>query len=222
MRNRGAVLAVLWAAVLCLLLCACGGERQAAQDPEPDSGEADQTPVENEQAGTPSHETERACSIDHLTVELVVDWDDSDRILSEVDELSQLLQEGLQEQYCQVEAITITLSTAGGFTGSALAEGGVDIACLPAVDYVAWESDAYAVLTTDEALCSAVVAVTAAREALNEDFRSALTQALLETEAGTEFLEIYCPGLTYVPAEDAAISAVREWLAAQEEEAHGA
>lgn len=214
--------ALLWAVLLCLLLSACGKETQEPQETDDPPGEAVQTPTGNEQGDAPSSGTQRQLAIDHLTVELVVDWEDSDRILSEMDELSRLLQEGLRAQQCEVEEITVTLSTAGGFTGSALAEGGVDVACMPAVDYVACGESAYAVLTTDEALCTTVVAVTSAREELDEDFRAALSAALLETEAGAKFLESCRPGLTCVPADEAAIDAVREWLAAQEEDAHGA
>lgn len=39
-----------------------------------------------------------------------------------------------------MEDVTVTISTAGGFTAEALAEGGVDVAFLPAVDYVASEA----------------------------------------------------------------------------------
>lgn len=214
--------ALLWAVLLCLLFAACGrGSREPPENDAPPAEEI-QPPAEDAQGGLSQDEEERRLAVGHLTVELVADWEQSDQLLSEVDELSRLLRDGLRESRCDVENVTITLSTAGGITGNALAEGGVDLACMPAVDYIACEEAAYAVLTTDEELCTAVLAVSKAREELDEAFCAALSAALLETESGAEFLELYSPGLNFLPADDGAIEAVREWLAVQEEEPHGA
>ncbi len=217
--------ALLWMVVFCLLLAACGRGGQEPQEGEdPPAEEVVQPPREDgaEEEPPQGGEAGRQLNIGHLTVELVADWGESDRLLSEMEELSLLLQTGLREQNCEVGEITVTLSTAGGFTSNALAEGGVDAAWMPAVDYISCEDAAYAVLTTDEELCTTVLAVSASREELDGDFRAALSAALLETEAGAEFLGRYCPGLTFLPADGAALDAVREWLAAQEEAAHGA
>jgi len=210
--------------VLCLLLAACGrGGQEPQESGDPPAEEVVQPPMEDGAGEEPPQGGEaRQLNIGHLTVELVADWGESDRLLSEMEELSRLLQTGLREQNCEVEEITVTLSTAGGFTSNALAEGGIDAAWMPAVDYISCEDAAYAVLTTDEEPCTTVLAVSAAREELDGNFRAALSSALLETEAGAEFLERYCPGLTFLPADEAALDAVREWLAAQEEAAHGA
>ena len=211
---------LLWAFLLCLLLAACGNsERETPQagDPPPE----EQTQPEEERDIAPSHEAADPAVIDHLTVELAVDWEDADRLLPELDDLSRLLQEGLRAENYQVDEITVTLSTAGGFTAASLAEGGVDAACLPAMDYAAEAEGAYAVLTSDEDICSAVVAVTAAREELDEAFRDALAEALLQTEPGASFLDACRPGLVWVPAEEEALQAVREQLAEQAVINHG-
>lgn len=210
---------ILLALLLCLLLTACGQTTQNEVPPSKEAPPSTEKPVEVPPP-TPS-ETEKPVEgpavLDRLTVEIVVDWEDSDRVLSQLDQLSRLLQTALAEQNYEVENVTVTLSTAGGFTANALAEGGVDAACLPAVDFVAVEG-AEAILATDQELAECVVAVSLARKELDTAFQEALSTALLESEAGREFLDLCCPGEVYVPASQESIQAVRDWVAEQEAE----
>lgn len=170
---------------LCLLLTACG-RALPAEVPEPG-------PAPEISAGPDRPENEENRSLERLTVELVVDWEETDRVLESRTELERLLREALEAQEWAVEEVQVTISTAGGPTGDALAAGGVDAACLPEEDYAAREGDASAVLTAP----GTVFAVTGAREELDESFRAALAKALLETEPGTEFLSRCSPGRTY-------------------------
>lgn len=169
---------------LCLLLTSCGRELPG-EAPGPGPG-----PEVSAGPGEPEQESR---SLEGLTVELVVDWEETDRVLEDRTELERLLREALEAQGWAVEEVQVTISTAGGSTGDALAAGGVDAACLPEEDYGAREGDADAVLTAP----GTVFAVTGAREELDESFRAALAAALLETEPGAEFLSRCSPGRTY-------------------------
>lgn len=203
----------LWLmAALCLLLSACGRQPQKPEQPEqPDPPAQVQTQPE-----TPPAPEEGAILLDRLTVELVVDWEDSDQVLSRLEELSLLFSQALADQGCQVEDVTVTISTAGGFTAGSLAEGGVDVAFLPAEDYIGVESEAGAVLTAGEEPCTTVAAVTGARTELDKAFCNTLERAMLETEDGNSFLEACRPGAVWVPATQETIAGVRDWLEEQE------
>lgn len=203
---------LVFSLLLCLSLVACGQTGQETPKPPVET-----PPVADVQPELPADdEKDRPVELDHLTVEVVVDWSESERILGELENLSALLQGALAEQGCEVDEITVTISTAGGFTGGALAEGGVDIALLPAVDYVAWEDGAVAILTTTEEIPTGVIAVTAAREELDQNFRETLAAALLQSRAGADFLTACCPNEAYVAVAEESLQKVRDWAAQQE------
>lgn len=206
--------------LLCLLPAACGqgGGKPAQTDTTPTES---QDPQDDGQAPSSLPEDGGPVLLDSLTVELVVDWEDADRMLSALDSMKRLLAEALLAQGYDVEEITVTISTAGGFTGEAMSGGGVDVAFLPAADYIAYEKNARAVLVTDEDICEIVAALTLRREELDDGFQSALEQALLETEAGGSFLETYRAGAIFLPASGEAIDAVRDWVTEQGDQ-HGA
>lgn len=210
---------ILCAALLCaLLLNACGSQNQKAPEAPTVPPGSEQAPIPDKQDALPVESEEQPISIDHLTVELVVEWEEGDRLLSQLDSLSQLLKESLLAQNYQVDEVTITISTAGGFTADALNNGGVDLAFLPAVDYITCSDTVCAVLTTDEDVCRTVVAVNGMLETLDEKFCAALTAAMLDTEPGTTFLNTYQPDITCVPATETAIQTVRDWVSEQESE----
>ena len=150
----------LAALAACLLLAACGKASQPPPRPE-------------EPAPPEERREEEAPSLGSLTVELVASWEEADRLLESLDQLSGLLGEALAEQGCVLDEVRVTLSTAGGVTADALAEGGVDAAWLPAEDCSACGDKAQAVLAQETG--GGVAAVTAAREELDGEF-----QALLE------------------------------------------
>ena len=173
-------------------------------------------PTSKEEQTTPSpspdETTPAPIHIDHLTFEMVVSWEDSDRLLGEMKNLSNSLRDALQTQNCQVDDVTITISTAAGLTGDALENGGVDLAFIPAADYVSCDKTVGAILTSDETPCTVVLAVSSAKTDLSEAFHHALTQALLETESGNAFLRSYHSDIVFVPATEEAIQAVRDFV----------
>ena len=169
---------------LCLLSAACA-QRPREEAPPPPAPEAPAVPE-------PPAPEEEGRALERLTVELVVDWEDTDRVLEGRAELERLLQAALAGQAWTVEEVQITISTAG----DALAAGGVDAACLPEEDCEAREADAFPVLAAP----GRVLAVTGAREELDGDFRAALAEALLETEEGAAFLSLYSPDTVYTAA----------------------
>lgn len=210
----------LWLAALaiCLALTACGGTPQ--QPSTPDSPPAPVTAPTSQQDYAPEEPVDSSTALSSLTVELVVDWESADQLLASLDQLSGLLGEALLEKGFAGEQISITLSTAGGFTAGALRDGGVDAAVLPAADYLACREKAAAVLTSSEDPCTSVMAVSTAREELGEAFQSALVGALADTEPGQQFLSLCYPGAVYIPATQEALQALDDW-AAQLETSHG-
>ena len=223
----------LWAlALLCLALTACG---QAAQTAEtggevslPSSNAAGETaspPSEEDQTTSDeASETDteaEAISLEVLTVEAVVGWQAAEGMLAYQEDMCQGLKDALAERNCLVESVTATISTAGGYTAQALADGGVDIAILPALDFIAWEGAARAVLTSGEDPCETVAAVTLSSPQLDGAFCEALTAALTETEAGTQFLAVCRPEAVFSPASDEALQAVRDYAAELEAQDHG-
>ena len=183
----------LFLAALCLLLAGC---QRSEPPPEP----SPPPPALPEEA--PPAEDPRSLFLDSLTVEVVVDWEDADRILESLEELSRLLEGALLAADCTVEnSVAITIGTAGGITAQALADGGVDAAFLPTEDFAAMEEGAAVgvLMNTDRDF---FLAVTAARPELNEDFRLALEEALTATEDGQAFLETCYPSAAFVRAEE--------------------
>ena len=115
---------IVWVlAAVCLLLAGC---RRAEPEtpPEPSPPPASVQPEENQPAEKP-----RPLFLESLSVEVMVDWEDADRMLGSLDELSRLLDGALEEVGCTLgEPATVTIGTAGGITAQALADGGVDVA----------------------------------------------------------------------------------------------
>ena len=106
----------------------------------------------------------------------------------------------LEEVGCTLgEPATVTIGTAGGITAQALADGGVDVAFLPAEDLLTTEEDAAigVLMNTDQDF---FLASSTGREELDEHFRSLLEEALTTTEDGQAFLETCYPGVEFVRA----------------------
>ena len=199
--------------VLCLLTGCVGGGHDG-NDGQPPPEEA---PVQQRPDDEPEEPVLREdILLEHLAVEVVVDWEDTERILGELENIRQLLEGALAARGCQVEEIGVTISTAGGFTADALLSGGVDVALLPAIDFLSCASGAAAVLIDSEEPCETVLAVSTGREVLDGAFSAALEAALLETEEGQALLEICRPGVGYLPADETALQAVRELLEQRE------
>ncbi len=206
------------ALALCLLLAACGNQDPtdnggAGNDSQAGTNQPDQ-PAKPDEPGLP--EDPGPIGLGALTVEVVLDWDAADSLLSRLEDLSVLLDKALERGGYDAEAITVTVSTAGGTTADALAAGGVDVALLPAEDYVACEDSAAAILMTGEEVPAAVAAVTEAKPELDEAFRAALAAALTDGADGESFLSVCYPGAAYVPYDSAALQPVRDQLAEEE------
>lgn len=186
---------IVWAlAAVCLLLAGC---RQAEPEtpPEPSPPPVSVQPEENQPA-----EKSRPLFLESLSVEVMVDWEDTDRMLESLEELSSLLDGALEEVGCTLgEPATVTIGTAGGITAQALADGGVDVAFLPAADLLTTEEDAAigVLMNTDQDF---FLASSTGREELDEHFRSLLEEALTTTEDGQAFLETCYPGVEFVRA----------------------
>ena len=176
----------MWLLALCLLLAGC--QEKSPEEPPPSPAPAmdpDEPPAEGPQP----------ISLDRLTVEVVVDWEDADRILSNLENLSRLLEEALASLDCTVEEpVTVTIGTAGGITAQALGDGGVDAAFLPSEDLAAMaEGKALQVLESlDRTFAAAVTGLRA-----DQRFCAALSEALTATEAGQDFLETCYPGTVF-------------------------
>lgn len=222
--RRGWFLWVL--ALLCLALAACGRGNQAAQaggevSLPAGNGTGAADPLPEEGTGETAGDEAEPLSLDTLTVEAVVDWETAERMLTSLEDMSRWLKEALAEEDCLVEAVAVTVNTAGGYTAQALAAGGVDVALLPAVDFIAWEEDAQAVLVSGEDPCETVAAVTLSWPELDDAFCRALAAALTETESGEQFLAACRPEAVFYPASEEALQAVRDYAADLEAQEHG-
>ncbi len=186
---------IVWVlAAVCLLLAGCR-RAETETPPEPSPPPASVQPEEDQPAEKP-----RPLFLESLSVEVMVDWEDADRMLGSLDELSQLLDGALEEVGCTLgEPATVTIGTAGGITNQALEDGGVDVAFLPAEDLLTTEEDAAVgvLMNTDQDF---FLAASTAREELDEHFRSLLEDALTMTEDGQAFLETCYPGMEFIRA----------------------
>lgn len=177
---------------LCLLLAGC---RKDVPPPEPEEPPAP-APV-TEPARTPEEPAPEPLVLNRLTVEIVVNWEDADRILSSLEELSRLLHEALDGKRCLADDVVVTIGTAGGITAQALADGGVDAAFLPTADFLEMEEGkAAAVLESED---GGMVAAAAA--GMDERFGPILAEALTGLEAGWKFTEICYPGMVFSAVE---------------------
>ena len=108
--------ALLWAALLCALAAGC------ANTPEGPSG--------SESASPPALEFEK------LTVEFVSAGSPEER-MALAGRLPEKLRAALDQAGIAVKAVSVTLGASAAATAQAVAQGGVDVAFLPAGDYVA-------------------------------------------------------------------------------------
>lgn len=186
---------IVWVlAAVCLLLAGCS-RAEPETPPEPSPPPVSVQPEEDQPA-----EKARPLFLESLSVEVMVDWEDADRMLGSLDELSRLLDGALEEVGCTLgEPATVTIGTAGGITAQALADGGVDVAFLPAEDLLTTEEDAVVgvLMNTDQDF---FLAASTAREELDEHFRFLLEDALTMTEDGQAFLETCYPGVEFIRA----------------------
>ncbi|MBR3704197.1 MAG: hypothetical protein IKM11_01745 [Oscillospiraceae bacterium] len=209
---------------LCLLLSACmtlpgGNDTPVQNDPPtsneqtdlpPDEGnefppEQDQTTDNKKDDSTPAYPAD-------LNVELVVEWAMADTILSLLDDLSELLRDAVKEAGCQLDSVTLTISTAGAYTANSLVDGGVDAAILPSVDIVPFEKRVAILALSDDEIPRTAIAVSLAGSDLSEDFRAVLLSALTQTQAGQDFISACCGEAVFSAPSEETLQAVRDYL----------
>lgn len=209
---------------VCLLLCACmqpsggnddplqddptlSGDRNEQNNNTPDNGSDSSDKTEN-----PDNKQDEPVYPADLMVEMVVEWEMADSILSRLDDLSDRLRGALAEVGCQLDSVTLTMSTAGAYTADSLVNGGIDAAILPSVDIIAAENRVSILALSDDEIPMTAIAVSMANSDLSEEFRALLLTALTETEAGQDFLSAICGEKIFsAPTEDA-LQAVRDYL----------
>ncbi|MBR2132488.1 MAG: hypothetical protein IJ955_08165 [Oscillospiraceae bacterium] len=204
---------------VCLLLSACTPQQKPAPQP-PSDNQQQETPVAP--SSPPSDATSEPIppltnTLEQLTMELVLEWEQADALLSQLNDLEYELQSALEESGYPIEQLTLTISTAGGFTAQSLAQGGIDVAILPAPDFISYEAEITPIAISSEELCENVVAVSNANEHLDQAFQDALFHALTDTATGQNFLSVCCPDVVFSTVSSDALQAVRDTLAEQEQ-----
>ena len=207
---------------VCLILCACVQDQSPVQnDPAPPATNQTQQhtspPVDDTPA--PPANTEDAPQVfapEELTVELVVEWEAADAILSRLEDMGEMLRLALEESGYSVERVTLTISTAGGFTAEALAQGGIDAAVLPAVDFITCRESTAGIAMSSEEIPETVIALSLHNGTPDSAFCTALFDALTKTEQGTEFMSLCRPGAVFITPTEEAMQAVQDWIDQQE------
>lgn len=213
---------VLFLVTFCLILSACA-QNQTPPKTDPAPPVTDQTqqtvppPIETPPAPPAGNEeTPPVYAPEELTVELVVEWEAADLILSRLGEMSEMLRLALEESGYSVERVTLTLSTAGGFTAEALTQGGIDAAILPAADFITCRESTAGIAMSTEELCETVIALSLHDGTPDSTFCTALFDALIKTEQGREFMTLCRPGAVFTVHTEEAMQAVADWVAEQE------
>lgn len=214
---------LLFLFTFCLILSACMQEQnspqtdpvppttnQTQQQPTPPPDDSPVPPAENE--GTPS-----TFAPEELTMELVVEWETADALLSRLEDMGEMLRLALEDSGYSVERVTLTISTAGGFTAEALSQGGIDAAVLPAVDFITCPESTTGIAMSSEEIPETVIALSLHKGMPDSTFCSALFDALTKTEQGKEFLQLCRPDAVFVVPTEEAMQTVADWVAQQEE-----
>ncbi|MBR2894688.1 MAG: hypothetical protein IKC03_03385 [Oscillospiraceae bacterium] len=204
---------------VCLLLCACTQQQSSLPSHPSDNKQQEETVLPS--APPPSSIPEQTSPVpnplEQLTVELVLEWEQADTLLSQLHDLEYELQSALEEIGCPVDQITLTISTAGGFTAQSLMQGGIDAAILPALDFISCETEVTPIAMSSEDICEHIVAVSNANNHLDNAFHEAFFRALTESSTGQKFLSVCCPDVTFSAVSEEALKIVRDTLAEHEQ-----
>ena len=217
----------------CMLMCACSQQISPSQnDPSVSDGQQN-TPSNNDAEGNqtqdapstsdnqhtdpPNTNTDPTPDIDNntdtpqpplfpdeLTVEVVVDWEHSDSVLSQLNNLADLLHTAIKNAGYHLDDVIVTISTAGGVTADTLVRGGIDAAILPSLDVISFEKNVSILALSNEEIPEIAIAASQAdNKNLSEEFNRLLFTALTETEEGQFFLFACCGTNTFsLPTED--------------------
>ncbi len=210
--------------VTMVLLSACTNRPTGNNDATQNNSQIEQnTPDNTDNEAPPISDTttddqqnEVNCPTD-ITVELVIEWEIADAILSALDDLSEQLRQAVEEAGCQLDSVVLTISTAGAYTADSLLEGGVDAAILPSVDIIPYENQVAVLALSEEEVPQTAIAISLANSDLTEAFRGILFSALTQTEAGQAFLSAFCGEMRFSAPTDEALQAVRDYLREWEE-----
>ena len=212
---------------LCLLLCACVQNQEIPDQNDPTiSGNEQTMSPDDDTANVPDDgetnegDTSQTVYPAELMVELVVEWEAADALLSQLDDLSDLLQKAIEEAGCPLDRVTLTISTAGGFTAQALIQGGIDAAIVPAVDIISYEKSTAILALSEEEIAETAIALSRVNSDITEDFCQILFKALMETQSGQDFLSTCCGSAVFSAPTQERLEAVRDYLR-QLEEAEG-
>ena len=208
---------------LCLMFTACSRQEEKPEEPaEPDKPSIEE-PV-NPPKSPDDQEEDDPVLLDRMAVELVVAPTDTERVMVALRQFSADLTDALKEQNVDVETVSFTMSTAGGVTGDALSDGGIDMAFLPVMDFIARRDVLTPLLMAGDTEDSYVVALTTKVPALQEEYlQKIISAALTDSEAGQRFLAAWSPDAEYGPVSQEVLDPlVEQYLAQQEENAEKA
>ena len=221
---------VLTALLLCIsvFMSACmtlpgGNDTPTQNDPPLSNDHTTPMPDKDNEAppdqDTPADDdkTEEAAYPAELIVELVVEWEMADTILSLLDDLSDLLRTAVAEAGCELDSVTLTISTAGAYTADSLVDGGIDMAFLPSVDIIPHEERAVILALSSDEIPQSAIAVSLADDDLTEAFRGALFTALTQTQAGQDFISAVCGETVFTTPTEETLQAVRDYWRELEE-----
>ncbi len=207
--------------LLCLMLTACTrAEEKPDETPAPVEPTVED-PVDTKDPPDAQEEDDGPMLLDKLAVELVVDVSETESVMGSLRQFSADLTDALKEKNIDVETVSFTMSTAGGVTGDALSVGGIDMAFLPVMDFIARRDALTPLLMVGDTEDAYVAALTTKNDALkNADLQKALSEALTDTEAGRQFLAAWSPEAEYGPVSQEVLDPlVEQYLKAQEEAA---
>lgn len=207
--------------LLCLMLTACTRAEEKPDGPSDPVEPTVEDPVDAKDPPDAQEEDDGPMLLDKLAVELVVDVSETESVMGSLRQFSADLTDALKEKNIDVETVSFTMSTAGGVTGDALSAGGIDMAFLPVMDFIARRDDLTPLLMAGDAEDAYVAALTTKNDALkNDDLQKALSEALTDTEAGQQFLAAWSPEAEYGPVSQEVLDPlVEQYLKDQEEAA---
>lgn len=166
------------AALLCLVLAACRGAAEPAPQPEQPAPAAPEAPPE----------PVAPLRLDELNVEFVVDGarltdEGVNALLAMQKELPAALTAALAAQSVEVGGVNVTFGPSGEATETALRNGAVQLAFLPAEDYYPYRSGMIVAVEQGETpalTLSLIVAAVSDDAAADERFARSLREALPE------------------------------------------
>ena len=213
---------------VCLLLAACVQQPQQGNNGQnvPPVSNEQQPPVQNDDPSVPApddgkNDTPAPTFPSDITVELVVDSETANALLSQLDALAENLRRALVDVGCPLDIVTLSFSTAGAYTADSLVDGGISAAILPAVDIIAAEKRVSIIALSSEEIPETAIALTCASDNFSEEFYAIFFKALMESPSGQAFLSACCTDAVFSAPTEEGLQAVRNYLAELEKNGGG-